>query len=153
MALIDVDITVDLTLIQRSLQHMARFKPGPVLRQLRKPTMDDQREHRNQQRGPQGPWAPLAPSTKEKYARMGLRRNRKILARLPLARRTKIYADRLVQRSPVKWSLAHMEGAIVGRGSHLPQRQYWWISPKLVREVRRQFERALAEHWAGRSYP
>jgi hypothetical protein len=153
MALVDISVNVDIATVIRQFNRMASFSTAPLMRALRRPTFADQKRHRDQMRGPQGPWKRLAPSTLEKYARMGIRRNRRILAKLPLAKRTTVTAHELVIRSPVRWSMAHFRGAIVGRGSRLPQRQYWWISPRLIRDIRLTAEAALMAHWNGRSFP
>lgn len=153
MALVDIEAHVDITAIIRQMNRVGRFRTAPLMKALRKPTAEDQKRHRDQMRGPQGPWAPLAPSTLARYARMGIRRNRRLLAKLPLVRRTTVKAAELIIKSPVKWSMAHFAGAIVGHGARLPQRQYWWISPQLKREIRRLAEAALIAHWNGRPFP
>lgn len=124
-----------------------------VFRKLRKPMHKDMRHHRDLQRGPRGPWAPLAATTKARYAREGKRRNRRVLGKLPNARRTIVTSYALRMRSPVKWSLAHQAGPTrVGRGAILPQRQYMWISRGLRKEAAREFRIALRQRWMGRAF-
>ncbi len=134
------------------IERLRRTDFTAVFRRLRKPMHKDMRHHRDMQRGPRGPWQPLAATTKERYAREGKRRNRRVLARLPNARKTIVTADALRMRSPVRWSLAHQDGPTrVGRGSLLPQRQFFWISKGLRAEARDMFKRALYERWRGRT--
>lgn len=152
--LIDVKATVRINSIIAAIGRLQRLPMTKIYKQLRKPMHVDQRDHRDKQRGPRGPWAPLAPSTKARYAREGRRRNRRILARLPNARFTKITAAALIMRSRVKWSLAHQDGPTrVGRGSILPQRQFFWISKQLRRQAAREFRRAMWMRWRGLKYP
>lgn len=146
--LVDVQATVRVGGILSAFQRLRRIDLTNVYKRLRKPMHKDQREHRDAQAGPRGRWAPLAASTKARYAREGKRRNRRILARLPNARRTKVSSSELRMYSPVKrYSLAHQKGAIVGRGSVLPQRQFFYISKKLRKEAKRQFKIALLQRW------
>lgn len=139
------------------LAALARLRTTDVrgaLRKLRKPMHADQRDHRDKQRGPRASWAPLAPTTLARYARAGIRRNRRILAKLPNARTTTVTASSLIMKSRVKWSLAHQDGPKrVGHGAILPQRQFLWISRQLIREARREFRRAMWARFFGRKYP
>jgi phage gpG-like protein len=149
--LLEINATVKIGGVLAAFHRMSRGDFSRTFRRLRKPMHKDMRHHRDLQRGPAGPWAPLAASTKERYAREGKRRNRRVLARLPNARKTKATADRLVMFSPVKWSMAHQDGPTrVGRGSLLPQRQFFWISRSLRLEAVREFERTLNDRWHGR---
>lgn len=144
------DITCDVRIggIAIAFSILSKTDFRQTFTKLRKPLHWDQRHHRDHQRGPRGPWAPLAASTKARYARMGKRRNRRVLARLPNARRTKVSARELVMTSPVKWSMAHQDGpSRVGHGARLPQRQFFWISKEFMREAKYQFELALYSRW------
>lgn len=146
--LIDVHATVRVGGILALLVHMRKTDYTNVFRKLRKPMRKDQRKHRDAQRGPRGPWPALASTTKERYARQGKRRNRRILARLPNTGVSIVRSDKLILRSRVKWSGAHFAGPTrVGRGSILPQRQMWWISTDLKRHARDAFKLALLERW------
>ena len=121
-----------------------------AFQRIRKPAHYDQRDHRDRQRGPQGPWPALAPTTLARYAREGKRRNRRILARLPNARRTTVTSRALTLRSPVRWSMAHQDGPTrVGRGSILPQRQFFWISKVLMATAKNEFQLQLLRKWLG----
>lgn len=152
MSLVAISAHVSINPVLGALVRLGRVDFTKVFRKLRKPMHLDQRQHRDAQRGPRGPWAPLASSTKARYAREGKRRNRRILARLPNARITKVTHDKLTMLSRVrKWSMAHQAGGRVGHGSVLPQRQFLWISRQLEREAARMFTRALIRRWLGLS--
>lgn len=151
---VQIRATVNVGLVMAAFARLRRTDVRSALKRLRKPMHKDQVDHRDKQRGPRGPWAPLASTTLERYARAGIRRNRRILARLPNPRVTTITANSLIMRSRVKWSMAHQDGPTrVGRGSILPQRQFLWISRELRREARREFRRAMWARWLGRRYP
>lgn len=150
---IDILAVVRVGGIISAFQRVKRMDMRQVYRKLRKPMHKDQREHREAQRGPRGPWAPLASTTLARYARQGIRRNRRILAKLPNPRYTIVTSAMLRMRSRVRWSGAHQNGPTrVGRGSVLPQRQFLWISKQLRKEAAREFRRALWARWLGRPY-
>lgn len=150
MALIDVHGDVKIGNVLLAFIRLRRGDFRQALLRLRKPARRDQREHKIRQQGPRGPWAPLAASTLERYARLGKRRNRRILARLPNSLAATVTPDRLTLKSRVRWSMAHQDGPTrVGRGSILPQRQFLWISNDLRKDVRREFTRALFRRWLG----
>lgn len=152
--LINIRANVNVGGILAAFARLRRTDMRKALRQLRKPMHTDQKDHRDKQRGPRGPWAPLASTTLERYARAGVRRNRRILANLPNPRTTRITYNALIMRSRVKWSMAHQDGPTrVGHGSVLPQRQFLWISHELRRKARREFRRMLWARWLGRPYP
>jgi hypothetical protein len=147
-ALIGVHATVRFGGIYLAFARLGKTDFRKVFKALRRPMRADQIAHRNAQRGPRGPWAPLAASTKERYAREGKRRNRRILARLPNARQTIVTADKLTMKNRVKWSGAHFRGPTrVGRGAVVPQRQFWWLSKPFMKEAKKEFKRALIERW------
>jgi hypothetical protein len=151
---IDIRGSVNVNGVLAALARMRNTDVRGALRKLRKPMHRDQRDHRDKQRGPRGPWAPLASTTLQRYARAGIRRNRRILGKLPNPRKTVVSASALVMSSLVKWSLAHQDGPTrVGHGSVLPQRQFLWISRELIREARREFLRAMWARFLGRRYP
>lgn len=154
MAQSDIYADVRIGGILAAFEHLRKLDIKAVFLKLRKPMHYDQRDHRDRQRGPQGPWQQLAPSTKARYAREGKRRNRRILARLPNARYTIVTARALTMRSRVRWSMAHQDGPTrVGRGARLPQRQFLWISKRLLQEARRHFNLALWQRWRQVSFP
>lgn len=151
---VQITATVRVSGVLAALARLRKTDVRAALKKLRKPMHRDQRDHRDKQRGPNGPWRALAPSTLERYAREGRRRNRRILGKLPNPRITTVTAERLTMKSRVKWSLAHQDGPTrVGRGSILPQRQFLWISRALRAEAKREFKRAMWARWLGRRYP
>jgi hypothetical protein len=151
---IGISATVNVSSVLAALSRLRKTDVRGALRKLRKPMHKDQRDHRDRQRGPRGPWKALASTTLERYARAGIRRNRRILARLPNPRTTTVTASALIMKSRVKWSMAHQDGPTrVGHGAILPQRQFMWISRELLREAKREFRRAMWARWLGRKYP
>lgn len=148
--LVDVDAVVKFGGIKAMFVKLGRRDFSRVFRELRKPTNADMRDHKNRMRGPRGPWPYLASTTIARRVRMGQRQNRQILARLPGANRISTNADRLLLKSRVRWSLAHQDGPTrVGHGAIVPQRQYLWIGPRLVKQVKAKFEDALYRRWMG----
>lgn len=146
--------TVKIGGVLAALTRMGSINVRAVFGQLRKPMSSDQDDHKIKQRGPKGPWKPLASTTLARYARLGIRRNRKILNRLPDPRRTKIDGRKIEIRSPVRWSMVHQDGPKrVGRGAIVPQRQFYWISPQFLRFARREFRRAMIARFFGWRYP
>lgn len=137
-----------------AMGRLLRINLKPALVKLRKPMHADQRDHRDRQMGPIGAWKPLAATTLARYAREGKRRNRRILARLPNSRYAIITADELIMRSRVKWSMAHFDGpTIVGHGSVLPQRQFFWISDAMIRTAQKELTHAMWCAFFGIKYP
>lgn len=152
--LIRVSATVNVGGVLAALAGLRRVDIRAAFGKLRRPMHADQRDHRDKQRGPRGPWAPLAATTLARYARMGIRRNRRVLAKLPNPRVTTITASALVMRSRVAWSLAHQDGPTrVGHGAILPQRQFLWISRELIRQAKKEFLRAMWCRFMGKPYP
>lgn len=148
MGLVDIQVRVHIAGPLLKLAQLERIDFSRVFGGLRKPARADQIDHRNRMRGPRGPWPALAPSTLERYARAGKRRNRRILGRLPVALQSIVSHNSLVMRSRVKWSMAHQAGPTrVGHGSILPQRQFLWISARLRDKARSMFEDALYSRW------
>lgn len=112
----------------------------PAFRELRKPTLADQRDHQRQKSGPNGKWAPLSAATRLKYKQMrahGRKPPRSQLGRLPMANIVKIDRLRMTVTSRVKWSIAQKRGARVGRGATIPGRDYLYVSARLKRQVLR----------------
>ncbi len=104
---------------------------GPAFRDLKKPMREDQKDHGRRQRGPFGTWARRAPSTLAAY-RARRKRIPRPLGKLLSAIQYKADAGGVSGESRVKWSLAHMDGATVGRGAKLKARPFMWISRKLL---------------------
>jgi len=150
MALVAIEGIVEFKGIANKLRLMGRRDFRDAFYEIKPPALRDQRDHRNRMRGPKGAWPFLASTTLKRYARSGKRRNRQILGRLPMARLTKITGDFLLIRSRVPWSMAHQDGpTVVGHGSILPQRQFFWISKWLADRAREIFERAMIKRWQG----
>lgn len=144
MAIRFVSATVNVNGLLAALVGLKKLDVAKALKELRRPMHADQKDHRDHEQGPRARWQPLASTTKASYARRGLRRNRRLLARLPNARTAQIKQDTLYMRSRVKWSLAHQDGPTrVGRGSIIPNRQFLWISRGFMKETQRVFKRAL----------
>ena len=111
----------------------------PAFRELRKPTLDDQRDHQRAKSGPGGKWPSLAASTRLRYKQMrarGKKPPRSLLGRLPKANVVTIDRMRMRVTSRVRWSLTQKRGGRAGH-STLPARDYLWISNKLRRKVLR----------------
>lgn len=122
---------------------------GPAFRALKVAMKADQREHRDEQAGPEGKWAPRAASTiaaaKEHHKRLP----RRILGRLTTAISYRAMAEALIGESRVKWSLSHQEGGIVGRGARLPARPFLWMSDQFLSFGEWVFANVLERAWKG----
>lgn len=136
-------VRADISRVEAALKRMARFGRDltPVLRDARKPVLRDQMDHRKRQEGPDGKWPARSPFTKErlkaKARAAGRKRAGKLLGKLPTALKLTIEPRRLQVISRVPWSGTHQDGhGRVGRAPSLPRRQFLWISPKLLGEVR-----------------
>ncbi len=134
-----IEVTLDTRAAERTiaqgLRKLERIGNDvrPILRGLRAVVVADQRDHRRKQEGSSGKWPKLAPATVARYKQMrraGRKPPRNLLGRLPAAFRVRYERKSLVLESLVKWSLAHQKG----RG--VPQREFYWISPTLLRNVR-----------------
>jgi len=147
----DLDVTIDVTGINDAFAALMRHDFPRTFAKLRKPLHEDQRAHAHAESGPQMKWRPLAKSTVEHYARTGRGgANRRLLAKLPSARRTLVNARKLVMYSPIRWAAAHQDGpARTGRGgrSLIPQRQYLWISKEFMKLAGQSFADALYRRW------
>lgn len=145
-----IKVTVRIGGVLDMFSRLKRIDTKAVLRTLRKPATVDLRQHDTAARGPDGAWPRLAVSTVARRAKMtktksGRRRKpNKLLGRLPKALQSIVSERSLIMRSRVKWSMAHQKGAIVGRGSRLPRRQFMWISVWLRGQARDAFVKALA---------
>lgn len=151
---VNITGTVKIGSVLTALSRLGSLNIRGALLKLRRPMHKDQRQHRDLQRGPRGQWAPLASITLQRYARAGIRRNRRILAKLPNPRLTTVTASTLIMKSRVRWSMAHQDGPTrVGRGAVLPQRQFLWISRGFLRDAARELNTAMHAAWNGRKYP
>jgi hypothetical protein len=142
-----LDVDVDIADVTRRLTKLARFGAdlAPLFRELRKPVLDDQAEHRKKQEGPSGAWPRRAESTLQRYRlmrRAGRRPPARILGRLPSANVVRIDRQRLSVESLVRWSGAHQGG----RG-RLPARMYLWISGRLTTAIAKVAQRELEKGW------
>lgn len=117
----------------------------PVWRVIRKPLLEDQRNHAKAQAGPDGSWASHSRSyTLRRRARPRVRvgpqlqrrrrRRRKVaprrlrmLGRLPLALRVLSTRNSVSAISRVAWSGVHQTGGTVGRGRRVPKREFLWV--------------------------
>jgi phage gpG-like protein len=125
---------------------------APAFRQLAKPLRADQRDHAMRQAAPGGSWPGRSAATLARR-KLNMRRtrvtkamrtvmikkprrrgaaSRRVLGRLPGA--FKIVIGKLYVRAVhrVKWAGVHLTGGTVGRGVQLPQREFFWISDKLL---------------------
>jgi len=147
---IDVKLTIRIGGATDMLARIAKVDMKRVLTGLRKPATVDLRQHDHAARAPDGAWPGLALSTIARRTKMirtkggRLRKQNKLLGRLPRALQSIVSSRSLIMRSRVKWSMAHQKGAIVGRGSRLPRRQFMWISTWLRGQARDAFIKALA---------
>ncbi len=164
MKALDVKATVRITGPLTVFDHLRRIDLRKTFRELGKPTRIDQRQHHVAERGPAHRWPALAASTiaRNRYPRAtkGRKRaggrwrkklpsisavmGRKLLRRLPAALISRASSHSLIVFSRVRWSGVHQEGGRAGHGARIPQRQFLWISPWLVRYAIAAFERALA---------
>ncbi len=140
---------VDMREIEKGLEAMADPKVvDRAARALKKPMRDDQRDHARQAEGSDGTW----PARKRLVGRgkKVLRRNRrKLLGKLPRA--TIVYARGgvVTAMSRAKFSLAHQDGARVGRGAKLPKREFLWISDGLLTTAAAELQEAALRGWGG----
>jgi len=150
-----LSIEVDVRRIVGAFDKIRHLDVKKVLLDLRGPVRFDQRHHWRKEEAPSFHWPGLAASTLERRTRKrGINRKTgkrvswptKLLGRFPTA--LKLTADRheLVAQSRVKrFSMIHQEGGTAGHGARIPSRQYLWISPFLIGQVRTYFEKALAK--------
>lgn len=157
MAEIDLGADVDISTVEKAIERLARWGRDlrPILKEMRRPLLRDQKEHRQAQSGPSGKWAPLSPFTIQKQQARGRRRGRtknnrmgRVLGRLPTAFKLFFTFDTLKLESLADWSGAHQDGATnAGRAPKIPQRQFFWISDNFIREAEVIVTKALEERW------
>lgn len=159
--MIDVDAFVNLRDVENGLRRMqlAGRDLRPLFRRVQGDLRADQKEHAKQQQGPSGKWKSLDPDTLAKRSRQGagrrhrgrMKRRRKAFGRMlgVLPRAFKITYSRSWIRatSRVKWSGGHQGGAIVGRGSRLPDRTFLWASTGLLATVSRKAVDYMVGAW------
>ena len=149
MVVVAIKGTVRISGVMQALAVMGKRDFRSIFASLRRPLGRDITDHRDAQRGPRGPWPALAAATRARYARQGKRRNRRMLGRLPSARRSVVRSDSLSSISRVKWSWVHQAGGRAGRGSRIPQRQFMWMSNSFLRYAGDRFSVALVRRFLG----
>ncbi len=153
--MIGVKATIRIGGIMDTFRRLSRPDLKQTFKEMQGPARFDQRDHDNKELAPDGSWPALHPSTVARRARMAKSKRRrakprKLLGRLPKAMQNIVSAKSLIVRSRVKWSLAHQKGAIVGRGSRLPRRQFMWISDWLKGQARKLLEQTMMRVFHGR---
>lgn len=148
--MIGVNVTVDLTSVQRGLE--ALYRKGrdtrPVLASLRNPARKDQVAHGRAQRGPDAPWVPRAAATTQGRSKRAKKaRRRRLLGRLSSAVVTSVSRGGLTLQSQIEWSGIHQYGGTAGRGARIPARPFLWWSQEILDEVARRLLDHLAEAW------
>lgn len=148
-----LNVEVNIKTIYGAFDQIKRLDIRKVFRDLRGPVRFDQRHHWRKQEAPNRHWPGLATSTLERRKRpRGIDRKRgrrqswpkELLGRFPTALLMIANARELIARSRVKrFSMIHQEGGIAGHGANIPSRQYLWISPFLISQIRTYFEKAL----------
>lgn len=144
---LQIEVSIDLHKVMAGLKRAGRIDTRRVLAELRRPMAADQTAHALAQSGPAGAWQGLAATTRKRYARSGARRNRKILGRLPFARRTSVTAKQLRMYSPVRWSMVHQAGGRGGHGARISQRQFFYLSSSFVKKAQGHFASRLLAAW------
>lgn len=146
-------VEVDIRQVVGAFEKLKRIDTKKILLEVRGPVRWDQGRHYRDEASPDMKWPRLAASTIERRRRpRGINRRtgkrlswpKRLMGRFPTALQTKVSTYELVVLSRVKrFSLAHQQGATVGRGSRLPRRQFLWVSPWLLGEIKKRFEEAL----------
>jgi phage gpG-like protein len=134
---IEVAASVDLRDVERGIDAMAN--PRAVtkgLRDIKAPLRADQREHAKKNEGPDGGWAPRKAKSR-----------RRLLGRLPGAVKVTMTSTSVSAVSSVRWSGAHQDGAVVGRGVRLPARPFLWASEGLQTRAAELLRDAVAGEW------
>lgn len=139
-----IDARVNLGLVDKALLALRKPDLRPAWKEARQPLRRDIADHRKQQKGPDGVWPRLATSTQER--RLGKRRARKLLGKLPTALQTISDRSRVAMRSRVAWSGVHQDGGRAGRSS-IPARPFLWASELAVDAVAAIVARHLGKLW------
>lgn len=147
--MIEFDARIDTHEVEHALERLSRAGNDlrPIFNAARRRFRADQKDHADRQQAPEGRWQSWSPRyVQSLQARPGRRKFRahragpvrvrgKILGRLPKAFKIVVGRDFLRATSRVPWSGAHQRGDVVGRGVHLPRREFLWVSEKLLHEV------------------
>ena len=163
------EIEVDLRKLDKAFKRAekAGVDLRPAFRKLRTPLRKDQKDHMRAQSGPDGKWPSLSTATREKRLKMGGRRgaltkkgklrksakrklNFMLSSKLLKGAKIKVRPNQISITSKVSWSGAHQEGARVGRGANLPEREFMWISDPLFLQAIRRFAKHLASAFEGK---
>ncbi len=163
------EIEIDLRGLDKAMKRAekAGVDLRPAFRKLRTPLRKDQKDHMRAQSGPGGRWPSLSTATREKRLKMGGRRgartkkgklrksakrklNFMLTSKLLKGAKIKARQQEIRITSKVPWSGAHQEGARVGRGANLPEREFMWISDPLFLQAQRKFAKHLASAFEGR---
>lgn len=133
----------------------------PVFNELRAPLREDQKEHAQQEQGPEGKWPARSRKT---MARLGARRRGRtakgrrrsrrrpgrLLGRLPGILDVRARSTSLSAESKAKWSGIHQDGGTAGRGARIPPRPFLWISDRFFDLSVELFAAVLELGWGGR---
>ncbi len=131
-----------------------------AMRLCRTALREDQKQHAQEQAGPEGAWPErshrtIARASRRRRGRTATGRRRshrrpgRLLGRLPTAMDVKATAAGISAESRVDWSLAQQEGATVGRGAILPARPFHWMSEEFLIVADRALLDGLDTAWAG----
>lgn len=150
--MIGVDAKVNIVGALKRFESVRRVDQRKIMTAAKKPVRESLREIAKTQASPSGRWKGLASSTKARRARGGSpSARRRVLGRLPNARKITSGVDFVRGESLVRWSGAHQRGGRVGRGTRLIARDFMWIPRKLVKAVKDVIRKGLYEAWkAGR---
>jgi phage gpG-like protein len=120
---------------------------APVFHKLRRPLLDDQREHALRAEGPDGPW-PGWRKYRGRWQSTGSRkRSRRPLGKLPKATQTRHTTRSVYVRSVVRWAAVHQEGGTAGKGAVMPARPFLWVSETLRESAAREIAAHLEAGW------
>lgn len=163
MSVVDLEAVVNLRDVENGLRRMqlAGMDLRPVFRASEHAFRADMKQHQKERRGERGSWSRLATSTilhrKARTGKQGRKRSKppkgtrlKILGNLVSAGRFNITSSRMKLISVIKWSGVHQRGGIAGRGARIPQREYYWASPRLLAIVHTKAIDHMAKAWKGR---
>lgn len=147
-----VSATIDIGDVEKGLSAMSKRAKslGSAFDEIKVAMKADQKDHREQQSGPEGSWQGRAMSTIAAAKRHHRRLPRKILGKLPTAVSYKALPYGAFGESRVKWSLSQQDGGRVGHGAKLPERAFLWLSDKLLDFAANVVTKSLESAWGGR---
>lgn len=128
------------------LEH-AGAQMAPVFQKLRKPLLDDQRDHASRAEGPDGPWPGWRKYRGRWQSTGSHKRSRRPLGKLPKATQTRHNSKSVYVRSVVKWAKVHQEGGTAGKGAVEPARPFLWVSETLRTSAAHQIAEHLEHGW------